>query len=139
LGNNTVTVIEGQVAYTFTSDRNQKENFQPVDGELVLRRIGGLNLTSWNYIGHDPTQFRHYGPVAQEFFAAFGHDGVGRIGTDKTINSGDVEGILMIAVQALEKRTEELDTLKAQNAELKTRLEKLERASGSEVLVAKSE
>jgi trimeric autotransporter adhesin len=139
LGNTTVTVIEGQVAYTFTSDRNQKENFQPVDGELVLRKISGLNLASWNYIGHDPTQFRHYGPVAQEFFAAFGHDAVGTIGTDKTINSGDVEGILMIAVQALEKRTEELDTLKAQNAELKARLEKLERASSSGVVVAKSE
>jgi hypothetical protein len=48
--------------------------------------------------------------VAQEFFAAFGHDGVGTIGTDTTINSGDMEGIL-IAVQALEKRT-------AENAEL---------------------
>lgn len=117
LGNTTVTVIEGQVPYSFTSDRNQKENFRPVDGEQVLRKIGGLSLTSWNYIGHDAQQFRHYGPVAQEFFAAFGHDGVGTIGTDKTINSGDMEGILMIAVQALSK----------ENAELKARLEALER------------
>lgn len=117
LGNTTVTVIEGQVPYSFTSDRNQKENFRPVDGEQVLRKIGGLSLTSWKYIGHDAQQFRHYGPVAQEFFAAFGHDGVGTIGTDKTINSGDMEGILMIAVQALSK----------ENAELKARLEALER------------
>jgi hypothetical protein len=46
---------------TASSDVNQKENFLPVPGEVVLRKIGGLSLTSWNYIGHDPKQFRHYG------------------------------------------------------------------------------
>ena len=92
MGNADVSVIEGQVPYTFTSDKNQKENFQPVEGELVLRKISGLNLTSWNYIGHDARKFRHYGPVAQEFFGAFGHDGIGNIGTSTTINSGDMEG-----------------------------------------------
>jgi trimeric autotransporter adhesin len=130
LGNNSVTVIEGQVPYTYTSDRNQKENFQPVDGEQVLRKILGLNLTSWNYVGHDPKQFRHYGPVAQEFYAAFGHDGLGSVGNDTTINSGDLDGILMIAVQTLEKHMEELETLRNTNADLKARLEKLERSNG---------
>lgn len=128
LGNADVTVIEGQVAYTFTSDKNQKENFQPVEGEQVLRKISGLNLTSWNYIGHDPKQFRHYGPVAQEFFGAFGHDAIGTIGNSTTINSGDMVGILMVAVQALEKRTrQENESLKTENAELKARLEAIER------------
>ena len=46
--------------------------------------------------------------MAQDFFASLGHDGVGQIGTETTINSGDIAGILMIAVQALEKRTAEL-------------------------------
>jgi len=131
LGNAAVTVIEGQVPYTFTSDKNQKENFQPVEGEQVLSKIRGLKLTSWNYIGHDPKQFRHYGPMAQEFFGAFGQDGVGTIGTSTTINSGDMEGILMVAVQALEKRTgefrQENEVLKVENAELKARLEVIER------------
>jgi hypothetical protein len=77
-----------------------------------------LNVTSWNYIGHDPRQFRHYGPVAQEFFAAFGHDAMGTIGTDTTINSGDLEGILTIGVQALEKRTRGVQALRAENADL---------------------
>ena len=45
--------------------------------------------------------------MAQDFFAAFGRDGVGTIGTPTTINSGDMAGILMIAVQGLEKRTAE--------------------------------
>jgi hypothetical protein len=120
LGNAAVTVIEGQVSYTFPSDLNEKENFRPVDGNEVLRKIRDLSLTSWNYIGHDPEQFRHYGPVAQEFFAAFGNDGVGTSGAPTTINSGDMAGILMIAVQALEKRTVE-------NARLEARIEVLEK------------
>lgn len=126
LGNTAVTVIEGQVAYTFTSDKTKKENFRPVDGEEVLRKIRDFELTSWNFIGHDPKEFRHYGPMAQDFFAAFGHDGVGEIGSETTINSGDIAGILMIAVQALEKRTAELNQKEAQIAELAARLDALE-------------
>jgi hypothetical protein len=69
--------------------------------------------------------------MAQDFYAAFGRDEVGTIGTPTTINSGDMAGILLIAVQALETRTAEqteaLDTLKAENAKLKARLEALEK------------
>jgi hypothetical protein len=119
LGNSSVTVIEGQVNFTASSDKTKKENFRPVDGEEVLKKIAGMSVPSWNFIGHDPKQFRHYGPMAQDFFAAFGHDEVGTIGTSTTINSGDLAGILMVAVQALEKRT-------AENAELKARLDALE-------------
>lgn len=128
LGNSAVAVIEGPVAYTFTSDRNQKENFQPVDGDAVLRKLRELNLTSWNYKGNNPLQFRHYGPVAQDFFEAFGHDGVGTSGTPTTINSGDMAGILMIAVQALEKQNQEL-TATIQNLTL--RLETVESTASS--------
>ena len=124
LGNSFVSVIEGQVAYTFSSDKTKKENFKPVDGEDVLKKIQGLTLSSWNYISHDPKQFRHYGPVAQDFFATFGNDGIGTIGTPTTINSGDMAGILVIAVQALEKQNRDL---KAENAQVKARMDALER------------
>jgi Chaperone of endosialidase len=126
LGNTAVTVIEGQVAFTFPSDKTKKENFQQVDGEAVLDKIRGFELSSWNFIGHDPKEFRHYGPMAQDFFAAFGHDGVGQIGSETTINSGDMAGILMIAVQALEKRTAELKQKEERIAVLESRLEALE-------------
>ncbi len=109
-----VTVIEGQVGFTAVSDKTKKENFQPVDGEAVRGKIRGFELSSWNFIGHDPKEFRHYGPMAQDFFAAFGQDGVGQIGTETTINFGDLAGILMVAVQALEKRTAELKQKEAQ-------------------------
>jgi trimeric autotransporter adhesin len=126
LGNTAVTVIEGQVAFTASSDKTKKENFQPVDGEEVLGKIRGFELSSWNFIGHDPKEFRHYGPMAQDFFVAFGHDGVGQIGSETTINSGDMAGVLMVAVQALEKRTAELKQKEARIADLESRLEALE-------------
>lgn len=90
---------------------------------MGVRVIFDSFLYRWNFIGHDGKQFRHYGPMAQDFFAAFGNDGVGTIGTPTTINSGDMAGILMIAVQALEKQNREV---KAENADLKARLERME-------------
>ena len=126
LGSTAVAVIEGQVAFTAVSDKTKKETFQPVNGEEVLGKIRGFELSSWNFIGHDPKEFRHYGPMAQDFFAAFGHDRVGQIGTETTINSGDMAGILMIAVQALEKRTAELKQKEAQLAVLESKVENLE-------------
>jgi len=146
LGDTAITVIEGQVPYTYTSDRNQKEDFRPVDADEVLNKLRELSVTSWNYKGQDAKQFRHYGPVAQDFFAAFGRDAVGTIGTPTTITSGDLDGILMIAAQALEKRTVEQEkeigalrqdtkALRAENADLKARLETLERRVGREFLL----
>src|SRR3989441_3156538 len=137
LGNDEVTVVEGP-PYSVVSDKAKKENFQPVDGEGALGKIRSFTLTSWNFIGQDPRQSRHYGPVAQEFFAAFGHDGIGTIGTPTTITSTDMAGVLMIAVQALEERTavlqqekerlkEAVEASKAENAELRARLEAVEK------------
>jgi hypothetical protein len=125
LGNGGVTVIEGQVAYSFPSDKNKKENFLSIAGEEVLKKLSDFTVTSWNYIGQKPKQFRHYGPTAQEFFAAFGNDGVGTCGDSTTINSGDMAGILMIAVQALEKRTREVEVIKSENKELRSELDQI--------------
>lgn len=123
LGNTAVTIIEGQVAYTFSSDKNLKEYFRAVDGNEVLKKIRDFDLTSWNYIGKDYKKIRHYGPMAQDFFAAFGNDGVGTIGSETTINTGDLAGILMIAVQTLSKENEQM---RSQNADLDARLKALE-------------
>ena len=119
------------MAFTYPSDRNRKENFRPVDGQDVLHKIRAIPVQSWNYIGQDPAQFRHLGPMAQDFFAAFGRDDIGTNGTPTTINSGDMQGILMVAVQALEHRTSEqqetIRRLEADKAELKDRLDELEK------------
>lgn len=143
LGDANVTVIEGQVAFTSSSDRTKKEKFQPVDAEGVLQKLRQVGVTSWNYIGQDATVFRHYGPMAQDFDAAFGHDGVGTVGSPPTMNSGDTAGILMLAVQALERRSAEQQAREAhlvatvnrqqrELADLKAMLASIERVLASE-------
>jgi hypothetical protein len=112
---------------------SKKERFQQVDREEVLRKIRSLSLTSWNYIGHDPEKFRHYGPMAQEFFAAFGNDGVGTVGSPHDNQFRRYSRYLMTAVQALEKRTAELKerdariaALEHETAELRAKQTQLE-------------
>ncbi|NOY05169.1 MAG: hypothetical protein GXO82_00805 [Chlorobi bacterium] len=95
-------------AWKTSSDSTKKENYHAADGEDVLVKIGRFRLGSWNYKGQDAKRYRHYGPMAQEWFAAFGHDGVGIIGNDTSLSSADVDGIAYIAIQALERRTSEL-------------------------------
>jgi hypothetical protein len=120
----------GSNAWSTTSDRTLKENFEPVNGESFLQKIAVMPLGSWNYKKQNPQIFRHYGPMAQDFFAAFGKDKYGTIGNDTTINSADFDGVNLIAIQALEKRTatqqENIRKLEKENAELRARLEKLE-------------
>jgi hypothetical protein len=53
------------------------------------------------------------------------HDGLGQIGSETTINSGDLAGILMIAVQAPEQRTAELKQKQAQVAVPESQVEEL--------------
>ncbi len=97
----------GDNSWTIISDSTKKTNFKLVDGEEILNKISHFNLTSWNYKTQDPSKFRHYGPMAQDFYDAFGNDGIGTIGNDTTISSADFDGINFIAIQALEVRTKQ--------------------------------
>jgi Chaperone of endosialidase/Head domain of trimeric autotransporter adhesin len=112
-------LASGSNAWSTSSDIRIKENFAEINGEDFLKKISNLHLTSWNYKKQNPATFRHYGPMAQDFYAAFGKDKYGTIGNDTTINSADFAGVSFIAIQALEKRTAEY---KKENAELKAML-----------------
>ncbi len=127
-------------SWSSLSDSSRKEGFIPADGEAVLGRFRDLRLGSWNYREQNPFQFRHYGPMAQEWFAAFGHDGIGTIGNDTTLASADVDGVLCIAVQALEKRTTELRTAVEELTSAKNEIARLRRqVSAMEIRLAASE
>jgi Chaperone of endosialidase/Head domain of trimeric autotransporter adhesin len=99
----------GANAWSTSSDVRLKENFETVNGENFLQKIAALKLTSWNYKKQGAATFRHYGPMAQDFYAAFGKDKYGTIGNDTTINSADFDGVNLIAIQALVKRTQKLE------------------------------
>ena len=113
------TLGPGQSAWETLSDSTSKERFLLADGAAILKKIARMRLGSWNYIGQDAKQFRHYGPMAQDFFAAFGQDNIGIIGNDKTINQADFDGINLIAIKALIEQNEQL---KAENQALRSEL-----------------
>lgn len=121
----------GANAWSSISDSTKKEKHQLIDSEGLLQKIAKFRLTTWNYKGQDPKTFRHYGPMAQDFYAAFGKDNFGTIGCDTLINQADFDGINFTAIQALVKRTDELtrsnDTLNNINEELKAKNEALEK------------
>ena len=121
-------IAPGGNSWSVISDKRKKEQIVPVQGNNILGKIKVMSLGSWNYIGQSPETFRHYGPMAQDFYAAFGKDDVGTIGNDTTINQADMAGVTFAAVQALVKKVEELtkqnEQLAIQNCGLKAELQK---------------
>jgi hypothetical protein len=103
------------------SDRNAKENFEPISTRQVLEKVAALPVSSWSYKTDSET--RHVGPMAQDFYAAF------NVGTDdKHIGLGDEGGVALAAIQGLNEKVEsENAELRAKNADLKERLERLEK------------
>jgi hypothetical protein len=93
----------GSGSWSSMSDRDVKENFQPVDGQEVLDLLAGLEITTWNYTAQ-PDGVRHVGPMAQDFYAAFG---LGE--TDRAISTVDADGVALAAIQALYLRVLELE------------------------------
>jgi hypothetical protein len=99
------------------SDRNLKQDFEPVDPLELLAKVTSMPVQSWSYKSHP--QEKHVGPVAQDFHAAFG------LGSDdKSIATVDESGVALAAIQGLNQKLEEA---RAENAELKARLDKLEK------------
>jgi hypothetical protein len=107
--------------WTNTSDVNRKHLFENISGEDILTKIRSLPITRWSY-RTDKDNIRHIGPMAQDFYAAFklGND-------DKAIGTVDADGVALAGIKALEERTTrmaaELQTLKAENATLREKLD----------------
>ncbi len=104
------------------SDRNIKENFEPVSSQEILEKVASIPVKKWNYIGNDVT---HIGPMAQDVWAQF------QVGQgDTTISMVDADGIAMASIQALYQNQTaleaELKELQQENDELAGRVERLE-------------
>jgi hypothetical protein len=104
--------------WTDNSDRNAKENFTPVDPREILERVTALPVQEWNYKTEGP-DVRHIGPVAQDFYAAFGTGA-----DDKHLAALDSAGVALAAIQGLNQK------LEAENAAMKQRLAQLEQLVG---------
>jgi hypothetical protein len=109
-------------AFGSLSDRNAKEHFEPVNPHEVLEKVAALPVSTWNY-KTDPAS-RHLGPMAQDFYSAFG------LGADdKHITTVDVSGVALAAIQGLNQKIEdqdqEIQILKQQNNSLEQRLSQM--------------
>ena len=125
-----------------TSDRNAKKDFSPINVRSVLDKVSGMPISRWRFTNELGGE--HIGPMAQDFFAAFG------LGPDdKHITNVDADGVALAAIQGLNEKlevrsgkaegrmqkaetsiqnlTEELKRRDAENAELKGRLTVLEK------------
>jgi hypothetical protein len=124
--------------WTDSSDVNLKENFSTVDAAVILQKVADLPITSWNYIVQDES-VRHIGPMAQDFYTAFG---TGE--DDKHISPLDTNGVALAAIQGLYQVVQDKDaqiiSLQTENTELKTRLDDLDaRLAKLEALAAPSQ
>jgi hypothetical protein len=95
-----VSLAPGAGAWADLSDRNLKTNFETLDTEDVLQRVATIPVLKWSYKAQDAT-IRHIGPMAQDFYSAFG-----LAGSNTTITTTDIDGVNMAAIQALIRRTE---------------------------------
>lgn len=89
--------------WTNSSDRNKKENFEPVDKAELLGKISSLPISKWNY-KTDDENIKHIGPMAQDFNEIFD------VGADSTsISTIDPSGVALAGIQALLERIEQLE------------------------------
>ena len=101
---------------TENSDKNAKMAIVPVDTAEILDKVSALPVSAWTY-KDDTSGARHVGPMAQDFYAAFG---LGH--TDKGIATLDTSGVALASIKALHDENEEL---KAQTSTLTSHIEVL--------------
>jgi trimeric autotransporter adhesin len=108
-----VELAPGSGAWSTLSDRAVKADILAVDPRTILARLAAVPITTWRYRTQDAS-VRHIGPMAQDFYAAFG------VGEDaRHISTVDADGVALAAIQALTQ----------ENAALHARVAALERAA----------
>ncbi|HEX3469418.1 MAG TPA: tail fiber domain-containing protein, partial [Candidatus Elarobacter sp.] len=108
----------GSGTWSSASDRNLKTDVVRIDDAAVLDKVAALPIERWSY--KSERGVRHVGPMAQDFYAAFG---VGE--DDKHITSIDEDGVALAAIKALHA---ENARLRAKLASTDARLAKLSAA-----------
>jgi hypothetical protein len=89
-----VRLAPGAGVWGSLSDRTMKTGVVPLDDAAVLAKVAALPVSEWSYTSERGV--RHVGPMAQDFYAAFG---VGE--DDRHITSIDEDGVALAAIKAL--------------------------------------
>lgn len=136
VGNNTSNgngaYLSAGGTWTAGSSRTFKDRFTSLDIADVINKIEGLDIKGWYY---KKTNEFHIGPVAEDFFNAFGTGDNSSQDVSKYLSPSDVAGVTMIAVKELikqnveqkekiEKQQADIDNLKAELEQIKALLKK---------------
>jgi len=121
--NQTIYWNPGDPGWNTSCDRSLKEEFTSVDGRQVLEKVARLPVTEWNFKGYPQ---RHIGPVAQDFHALFPLND-----SDTTLNSADLDGVALAAIQGLNQvvreKEQRISELERAVAALQNAVEQLKR------------
>ncbi len=122
-----VQLSAGSGSWSSLSDRNAKENIQHVNPREILNSLIRLPIARWSYKS-EGTKVQHLGPMAQDFYGAFG------VGTDdRHITTIDADGVALAAIQGLHETVmEQKGLIEKQNeriSDLEKRLTALEQAT----------
>ncbi len=125
-----VSLATNSGSWASLSDRAVKTDVVPVDSQEILAGLADVPISRWHYDGQDPS-IRHIGPMAQDFYAAFG---VGE--DDRYISTVDADGVALASIQGLyeivKEQKAQIAQLQQQNADLQARLAALERVVQSD-------
>ena len=95
------SLAAGSGTWTNLSDRDVKQSFEPVTPEQVLSKLEAMPITTWQY-KTEVSGARHMGPMAQDFYAAYGLGD-----TDKGITTIDADGVALASIQGLARRLDD--------------------------------
>lgn len=99
-----------------------KARFAEVDPRMILDELASVSIETWEY--KDSDEGRHIGPVAEDFYEAFG---LGQ--DDRYISTVDADGVALAAIQGLyELVQEQQNMLTGQQAEIERMRTVMERA-----------
>ncbi len=99
-----VQLLPGSGAWSTLSDRSAKAGFEAIDPQAILKAISGLPISTWRYQSQAES-IRHLGPLAQDFYAAFG------LGEDaRYISTVDADGVSLAAIQGLYQLVQQQQT-----------------------------
>jgi hypothetical protein len=118
-----VELTPGSGTFASLSDRNAKTDIVPLDDASILAKVAALPVSTWRY--KSEAGVRHVGPMAQDFYAAFG------VGVDdRHITSIDEDGVALAAIKALHRENGALRAQVAADhgalAELRAEMRQLE-------------
>ncbi len=112
-----VELAPGGGSWSSLSDRASKRAVEPASGRKVLRRLSSVPVSTWSYRSQKDS-IRHIGPMAQDFYRAFG------VGEDRRhIASVDADGVALAAIKGLNRRlNQKVERLERELAALRERV-----------------